>query len=132
MSVQSDQAVSTLRRAVQEVLSRGLHDPRVRGLVSVTRVDLSTDQGNATVHVSVLPAEHGELTLHGIRHATSYIRSETAKRVAFRRMPALSFRLDNAIKREAEVLGTLSRLEDERAERGPEIEQPPSEGGATS
>jgi len=132
MSVQSDQAVSTLRRAVQEVLARGLHDPRVRGLVSVTRVDLSPDHANATVYVSVLPAEHGELTLHGIRHAKRYVRSEVAKRIAFRRMPELSFRLDNAIKSEAEVLGTLSQLEHERTERSAETDQPPAEGGENS
>jgi ribosome-binding factor A len=124
MSVHHEQAASILRRAIQEVLARGLSDPRVRGLVSVTRVELSPDHANATVYVSVMPAEQGAVAIHGIRHAARHVRSQVGRRVAFRRVPQLSFRLDESLKRQAEMLSELGRLERERAES----EQPPTSG----
>jgi ribosome-binding factor A len=98
-----------LQKAVQAVLSRGLQDPRVRGLLSVTRVDISPDQRHATVWVSVLPEEHAELALHGLRHATRHIQYQVARSVTTRRMPLLAFRLDRAIKKQAEVLAAIER-----------------------
>ena len=56
MSQRTDQVASTLKRATQEVLSRGLADPRVQGLLTVTRVDVSADLANATLYCTVNPA----------------------------------------------------------------------------
>lgn len=107
MSVHRDKLASALRRAIQDVLGRGLADPRVRGFVSVTEVRLSADLADATVMVSVLPAEHEELTMHGLRAAASHVRSRVAKEIQMRRMPRLSFKLDRTIKTEARVLGAI-------------------------
>ena len=104
MSVHKEQVASVLSRALQGVLSRGLNDPRVRGMLSVTRVNVSDDLQNATVMISVLPSEHSELTIHGLRHAAQHIRTEVGKQIRIRRMPRLSFKLDESLKKEAEVL----------------------------
>lgn len=103
MSHRSEQIASGIQRAVQTVIGRGLHDPRVRGLVSVTRVSIDDDLSHATVFVSVLPEEHGELTMHGLRAAAVMIRSEVGKVIKVRRTPRLTFRLDDTIKRQAEL-----------------------------
>ena len=107
MSVHGEQTKSVLIRALQEIFSRGLNDPRVRGLVSVTRVNLSADYADATVWVSVMPAEHGTLTLHGLRHAATHIRTEVGRRARLRRTPRLAFKLDESIKKEAAVLHAI-------------------------
>ena len=62
MNHRAQQVVSLIRRAVQVVIGRGLHDPRVRGLISVTKVVMDDDLSQATVYVSVLPQEHAALT----------------------------------------------------------------------
>jgi ribosome-binding factor A len=113
----SDQVESVLTRAVQEVLSRGLNDPRVRGMVSVTGIVLSADGRDATVMISVLPAEHAKNTMHGLRHAQQHIRTEAGKRVRIRRMPRLEFKLDQSLKVEAEVLAAIDRAVETDRER---------------
>jgi ribosome-binding factor A len=118
VSARIDQVESVLHRAVQDVITRGLNDPRVRGLISVTRVKVSPDLAHATVSVSVLPEEHAELSMHGLRHANHHIRAEVGKRVRMRRVPLLAFNLDKSLKKEAEVIAAINearRADEQRA-----------------
>jgi ribosome-binding factor A len=108
MSQHTEQIESVLHRAVQEIFSRGLNDPRVRGLLSVTDVAVSSDLADATIKVSVMPAEHAELSLHGIRHAAPHIRTLVGRAVRLRRMPRLSFKLDDSLKKEAQVIAAIN------------------------
>jgi len=103
MSTRVEQSAAEIRRVVQERLTRGLNDPRVRGLVSVTEVRLSSDMADATVMVSVLPQEHETLTLHGLRHAAGHLQSSLARTMRVRRVPRLSFKIDHGLKRQAAV-----------------------------
>ena len=43
MTQRTDQVASTLKRATQMVLTRGLSDPRVQGIITVTRVYASVN-----------------------------------------------------------------------------------------
>lgn len=113
MSPRPEQTVSALRRAIQETLGRGLQDPRVRGLITVTEVQLSPDGREAIIGISVMPAEHQDLTLHGLRAASGHIRRNAAERIRIRRMPKLVFRLDKSLKKQAEVLGALAKAREE-------------------
>ncbi len=108
MPQRTDQVASVIRRAVQAVLSKGLNDPRVRGLLSVTRVEVSDDLARAAVLVSVLPPEQADLTLHGLRHAARHIQIRVREMVRMRRMPRLVFRLDESIKREAGIYSAIT------------------------
>lgn len=100
---------STLARAIQQVISQGLHDPRASGLISVIRVDVSPEMANAMVFVSIYPEERSELTMHALRHAAKHIRHQAAELLAIRRMPSIEFRLDKSLKHQAEVFGALAK-----------------------
>ena len=130
MTVQNDQVASVLTRAIQAVLSKGLNDPRVRGMLSVTDVRVSPDMGDATVMISVLPEEHADLTMHGLRHASKHIRTAVGRQVRLRRMPRLSFKLDRSIKRESAVLAAITTAQENDARREAErrtVVEPPEE-----
>ena len=88
---------------ISGVIASGLHDERIRGLVSVTGVRVSDDLSEAFVGISVLPEKHGELTLHGIRSAAGHIRRTIAHGLRLRRVPRLVFQLDRSLKMMAEV-----------------------------
>lgn len=107
MGVQADRIEAQLRRAVQEVLARGLSDPRVRGIISVTRVGLSPDLADATVYVSVHPADQVTLTMHGLRAAGAHVRAQVARSIALRRVPRITFKLDASRRREADTLRAI-------------------------
>ena len=64
MSHHLEQVASEVRRRLQDLLVRGLSDPRVRGMVSVTDVKVAPDLSEAYVKVSVLPEEQGPRLAH--------------------------------------------------------------------
>ena len=111
MSLRTDKVASVIRHAVQDVIARGLNDPRVRGLISVTRVEVAPDLADAQVHISVLPAERSELALHGLRDAAGFVQREIGAAVTARRMPRLHFRLDDSLKRQAALDAALADSE---------------------
>ena len=130
MSLHTDQVASVIQRAVQAVLTRGLNDPRVRGMISVTQVKVSADLNKARIYISIIPPEHAELAMHGLRNAADHVRHEISSAVRLRRVPRLTFHLDEALKKEAAVLAAISRVrrEDEqvkqRRENQAETEDP--------
>ncbi len=107
MSHRPDQIASVIQRAVQTVIGRGLNDPRVRGMVSVTKVLVDPDISEATVFVSVMPVKHAKLTVHGLEHAAGRIRRLIGRAIRMRRLPKLSFRLDDSLKRQAQLEATI-------------------------
>lgn len=125
MPQRADQVASNIKRSVQTVLARGLNDPRVRGLVSVTKVTVDDGFSQATVHVSVLPAEHAELAVHGLQHAAARIRAAIAGSVRLRRVPSLAFRLDETLKNQARFEAALA--EGRRDQKDGEPLSPPPE-----
>jgi len=109
MSHRPEQLISSIHRAVQAVLSRGINDPRITGLVSVTKVELSHDKRTATVHVSVVPADRAALVLHGLKSATRHIRSKIGEAIAVRRLPQIDFAIDESLKKQAAVHAAIQR-----------------------
>ncbi|OAB56365.1 hypothetical protein AY599_21460 [Leptolyngbya valderiana BDU 20041] len=128
MSTKTDRLASSLEKGVQQVLARGLQDPRVRGLITVTKVDVTEDSKQATIGISVLPAEHQKLTVHGLQSAARHIRREVAELIRTRTMPELRFVEDDSLKKQAEVLSTLARvraeMDEDEQDRSGEGEQP--------
>lgn len=109
MSQRKQQRESVLLRAIQEVVSRGLNDPRVRGLITVTGIKMSDDGKNASVLISVLPEDKQDLTMHGLRAAGARIRKEAMSKVRLREMPHLEFVVDDSLKKQGELLGAINR-----------------------
>lgn len=103
-----EQLQHAVRAAIQEVLARGLADPRIRGLITVTEVRVTTDRRSATVLVSVYPEERAELTMHGLHDAERHIRHEVGDLIRTRVMPTLTFKRDDRPKKDAAVLRAIN------------------------
>jgi len=108
LSQRTDRISALLREAIQKVISRGLQDPRVRGLITVTNITTADDLTQSTVYISVLPADRAELSLHGLRAAASHIRHQVGNEVAVRKVPSLVFKLDSTSSKQAGVLGAIA------------------------
>lgn len=116
MNNRAAQVASTIQRAVQERLARGLNDPRIRGLISVTKVQVSDDLVDARVFVSILPEEAQTLTMHGLRHAAGHLQGQIAQFLKMRRAPRMTFHLDESLKRLARVDAVLAHVREELSE----------------
>ena len=94
-----------IRRILSELLLRGLKDPRLSAMISVTAVEVTSDGSYATVYLSVLgpdPDEEKaqlqqEETLEAMKSAKGFIRKEIGRQVKLRHVPDLIFRIDKSM-----------------------------------
>lgn len=110
---------SNLQRAINEVLARGANDPRIRGMITVTDVELTGDLKEAKVKVTVFPEEHESLTMHGLKAATGRIRKEAMQRMRIKEMPSIRFVVDEGQKNQQRVMELLARARQEDEARKP-------------
>ncbi|MCH2143533.1 MAG: 30S ribosome-binding factor RbfA [Phycisphaerales bacterium] len=94
---------SSICKAIQVSLARGLGDPRICGLVSVIGVDVSPDLSGARVRVSVVPEKYEPRVLSGLQSASGKLRGEIGHHARLRKVPRLTFEIDRSIKRQAEL-----------------------------
>lgn len=118
MKIRQQKVAAQIRRLVSTVLQREVHDPRIDGLITVTKVEVTPDLKEARVYVSILKT-HGSVTavLHGLKSATRRIQNEVAEALPMRIAPHLSFHLDESLKKEAEILQKLDEVARERENR---------------
>ena len=130
MQHKREQLESTLQKAVSQIVAAGLSDPRVRGLISVTKVKVNSETHEASIFVSVLPEEHQKMTIDALNHAISFFRSEINKKVRIRRVPRLRFKADDSLKKQARVLDEIKHAVDEDQSRSSgEVDSPLLEEG---
>jgi len=101
-----------LRAAVSDVIQNQLADPRIQGLVSVTRVELAADLRSARVYLSILGVDEKgqQLCLTAIEHAGGHIQGRLAQRLATKVCPTLSFYLDNSLKEGFKIVQLIDRV----------------------
>lgn len=88
-----------LQKDLAEVLQGAARDGMKGVIISVTKVQVTTDLGLAKVYLSVFPQLKREIILKGVQENAPSIRYEMAKRVKnqLRRMPELSFYIDDSL-----------------------------------
>lgn len=100
-----------IQRELSELL-REVKDPRVKKtLVSVTRVDTTTDLRYAKVFVSVYDKTQAKEVFQGLKAAGGWLRHELAERLSLRHTPELVWTEDNSITYGARILDILSTLD---------------------
>jgi ribosome-binding factor A len=87
-----------IQRELSDLLARELRDPRV-GMVTITSVDVSPDFSHAKVFFTVLEKDKLEDTLHGLRRAAGFLRSQLARRIKLYTTPELRFEYDESVER---------------------------------
>jgi len=100
---------------VSESIQHHLSDPRVTGLISVTRVDVSSDLSLAKIYLSILGVEESKFNtvITGIKSGAGLMRTRLAKSLTTRSCPRLEFYYDKELKESFEVLGILDQARSE-------------------
>ncbi|HJO81248.1 MAG: 30S ribosome-binding factor RbfA [SAR202 cluster bacterium] len=112
MSRRSEQVSALLRREISQIIQTGVKDPRVSGMVSVMRVETTTDISFAKVYISVYGDESDKRgTLKALKSATGFIRGELLHRLSIRAIPALRFILDETLEQGNEILALIDSLD---------------------
>ena len=124
MSRRTDRVNEQLREEISTLLSRQVKDPRLNGVISVTRVITSGDLRSARVYISVMgKQETKQLALDGIQSAASFLRRELRGRLNMKNVPFLTYLLDDSLEEADQVLRLMNQVKTDE----PDLEIPNAE-----
>ena len=106
----SDRMAESIRRMMPELL-RGIKDPRVSQMLSVVRVEASSDLSRARIFVSALEgAEQSRRSVEGLKSAGGMLRHEISRSLGLKKAPMLEFIADDSIAHSAKIADMLKDL----------------------
>ena len=110
-----DRVAEAIREEVATFLADGVKDPRVRGLVTITGVDVTRDLRHARIFVSIMgdDAERAE-TLEGLSAVASHLRGRVGRALRLRVAPEISFKTDPSVAHAARIETLLESVRRER------------------
>lgn len=98
------------RKELSQIISYELKNPNITGLISVTKVKVTTDLKYAKVYISILNSKKQEETMQSLKKSAGFIRTELAKKVNLRNTPELIFEIDDSIEYGAKIDKILSEI----------------------
>ena len=106
-----DRVEDLLREVVSEVM-REVKDPAVGSvLLTITGVRVSPDLSHARFLVGVVgPTELRQASIEGLNRASGFMRRELKREVRLRRIPSLTFELDETADRGSRLDGLFDRV----------------------
>ena len=105
-----------IQRELADLL-RTVKDPRVQGLISITRVDTITDLRYCRVYVSALDQSDIKEVVKGLKSAAGYLRRELGRALTLRYTPELQFMADDSIERGVRMVSMIDRILEEDEEK---------------
>ena len=119
MSRRTDRINEQLREEISTLLVREIKDPRLNGLISITRVVSSSDLRSARVYISVMGGQATKKeALAGIQSAATFLRRELRDRINMRHTPFLTYELDESLEEAAQVLRVMNQIRTEEPDLG--------------
>jgi len=113
MSQKIERIAQDMHRVLYEILKE-LKDPRIGGMLSIVRVDVTADLSYATVYVSAVEGlEQAQSAVKGLKAAVGFIRRELAHRMKLRHTPELRFVADGSIEHGADIARMLKEIQEE-------------------
>ena len=100
-----------IKESVSDCITNHLSDPRIEGLISVTKVDISPDLRNVDVFISVFGKDEAaqNKTFTAIVHATKRIQSFMAHNLQSKFCPVLHLKNDENFKKTLETLNLIDQ-----------------------
>lgn len=111
MFTRSDRVRKTLMKELSDILCRGVKDPRIEGVVSITDIELPSDFSLAKVYVSVYGSEEQQKqVLEALKDNAPKMRKEIGRRIRLRNTPELLFFLDNSLERGSKITELINKI----------------------
>lgn len=99
-----------LKKEISNIINYELKNPKITGLISVTKTKITPDLKYAKVYVSILNSKNVKETFANLKKSSGYIRTEIAKRINLRITPELVFVLDDSMEYGARIDQILKEI----------------------
>ncbi len=107
----TDKIASILMREISVIISQEINDPKL-GFPTVTEVDVAPDLNTAKVYVSFLGKNYKKRDgIDALRRSKGHIKSALAKRVSLRKIPDLTFLVDDTLDKADRIEELLKKEE---------------------
>ena len=108
-----DRVAEAIRVEVATFLAEGAKDPRIRGMITVTGVEVTRDLRHAHVYVSVMGSdEERKSTEAGLESLATHLRSRVGRALRLRVAPEIDFRVDPSVANAARIESLLAQVRD--------------------
>ncbi len=101
-----------IKEVVSDAIANHLGDPRIEGLVSVTRVSVAADLRVADVYLSIFGGDPAaqNMTFQAIIHARPRIQALLGEELRSKFCPVLRLHLDEAFKKTLETMRLIDQV----------------------
>lgn len=101
-----------MARVISQVLMEEVKNPKIKGLVSVTKVNVTEDLKFADVYFSIMGQESkdsAEVT-EGLNQIKGFLRKRVAEEIEIRYIPEIRVKLDDSIEHAIKISKLLNDL----------------------
>ena len=127
----TDRIEEEVRKIVSKVIDRDLKDPRLTGMISVTKTTVSRDLKYCKVYVSMLGTEDEKEAMAALKSSAGYVRKEIGDHIRMHSTPEVEFVKDDSIAYGNKIEQMIKELDikplEESSEENTENEEPKEE-----
>jgi len=120
-----EKVARVVKEVVSDAIANHLGDPRITGLVTVTKVEMGPNLRSAEVYLSIL-AESGSAknkTFAAIQHAARHIQSLLGASLDCKFCPVLHFHRDEQFQKTLETMRLIDEVANERRDQTAEPDE---------
>ena len=101
-----------MARVISKVLMEEVKNPKVKGLVSVTNINITEDLKFADVYFSVMGQENvnTDEVIEGLNQIKGFLRKRVAEEIEIRYIPEIRVKLDTSIEHAIKISKLLNDL----------------------
>lgn len=119
---------SLLKEVISDVIRKDTRNPHINSLLTVTRVDITSDLHYAKVYVSVIGSDiQKKQTIDALQSAAGFIAVNCSKQVVMRYFPQLTFKLDDSVDKHMRIEMLLQEIGTEQKAREQHPQEPENE-----
>ena len=112
MNIKIERINHMIMEEVSKILMLEIKDEDIK-FVTITDCETAADLSVAKIYVTILDTENKEEILKSLNKASSFIRSELAKRIEIRHTPELKFIYDTSIAYGEHIDKVIDQIKDE-------------------
>ncbi len=106
----TDRIEEEIKKISSKVISQELKDPRLTGLISVTKVSVTKDLKYCKIFVSMLGTEDNTEAMNALKSGSGVVRKAIGNNIRMHSTPEVIFEFDNSIEYGAHIQDVIKEL----------------------
>ena len=107
----TDRIAEEIKKELSYMIQNELKDPRINGLISVTKVLVTKDLKYCKIFVSMLGTKDTAAAMQALESGAGYVRREVGSKVRMHSTPEIKFELDDSMEYGAHIQNIINGLD---------------------